>query len=137
MNNENITEYMKHINILNKELAEYINEETGVKYIVPVPHLLARIEYTEATEKEKEQLLFKGAIDRLEYNWKIGKRPVIKSTITKKKEDEHTIIDSDTKVFMIWNVSNGLGVKKSFTDKEEAIKLYDGVNKKILETMGV
>ena len=137
MNNENITEYMKQINILNKELAEYINEETGVKYIVPVPHLLARIEYTEATEKEKEQLLFKGAIDRLEYNWKIAKRPVIKSTITKKKEDEHTIIDSDTKVFMIWNVTNGLGIKQSFTDKEEAIKLYDEVNKKILEAMGV
>lgn len=137
MNKENVEEFTSKIRFINKDLAEYINDETGVKYIVPMPHLLCRIEYTEATESEKEQLLFNSAIDRLEYNWKMTNRPVVKSTITHDKNDDKTIIDSETKVYMIWNVSNGLGLKKSFTDKDEAIKLYDEINKKILEAMEV
>lgn len=137
MNTETIEEFMENIHFINKDLAEYINEETGVKYIVPVPHLLVRIEYVEATEKEKEKLLFNGGIERLEYNWKMGKRPVVKSTITHDKNDDTTLVDSEMKLYLIWNVSNGLGLKKSFTDKEEAIKLYDKINKKILEIMEV
>lgn len=137
MNNENIIEFMEKIHIINKDLAEYVNDETGVKYIVPVPHLLCRIEYVEATEKEKEKLLFNSAIDRLDYNWKIAKRPVVKSTITHDKKDDTTLVDSDVKVFQIWTVSNGLNLKKSFIDKEDAIKLYDSINKKILKDMEI
>lgn len=137
MNTENIKEFMNNIHNINKDLSEYINEETGVKYIVPTPHLLVRIEYTEASEKEKEQLLFKSAIDRLDYTTKMAKRPVVKSTITHDKKDDTTLVDSEIKVYQIWNVSNGLGVKQSFTTKEDAIKLYDEINTKILETMEV
>ena len=137
MNTENIKEFMKKVHIINKDLAEYVNEETGVKYIIPVPHLLVRIEYTEATEKEKEKLLFNSAIDRLDYNRKMAKRPVIKSTITHDKKDDTTLIDTDIKVYQIWNLTNGLGVKMSFNNKEEAVELYDEINKKILETMEV
>ena len=137
MNTENIKEFMNNIHNINKDLSEYINEETGVKYIVPTPHLLVRIEYTEATEKEKEQLLFKSAIDRLDYTAKMAKRPVVKSTITHDKKDDTTLVDSEIKVYKIWNVTNGLGVKQSFTTKEDAIKLYDEVNTKILEAMEV
>lgn len=137
MNTENIKEFMNNIHNINKDLSEYINEETGVKYIVPTPHLLARIEYTEASEKEKEQLLFKSAIDRLDYTTKMAKRPVVKSTITHDKKDDTTLVDSEIKVYQIWNVTNGLGVKQSFTTKEDAIKLYDEINTKILEAMEV
>lgn len=137
MNQENVKEFTDKVRFISKDLAEYVNEETGVKYMVPTPHLLVRIEYTEATEKEKQNLLFNQAIDKLEYNWKITTRPVVKSTITKDKKDDKTIIDSEVKVYTIWNVSNGLNLKKSFTNKEEAIKLYDEINKKVLEAMGI
>lgn len=137
MNNENIKEYMDKVHIINKDLAEYINEETGVKYMIPMPHLLARIEYTEASKNELDKLLFERAIDRLEYNSKMTKRPVVKSTITHDKKDDTTLIDSEIKVYQIWNVTNGLNIKKSFTNKEEAIKLYDEINKKILEAMEI
>lgn len=137
MNQENVKEFTDKVRFINKELAEYVNDEIGVKYMIPTPHLLVRIEYTEATEKEKEQLLFNQAIDKLEYNWKMTNRPVVKSTITKDEKDNKTIIDSEVKVYTIWNVSNGLNLRKSFTDKEEALKLYDEINSKVLEAMGV
>ena len=137
MNNENIKEYMDKVHIINKDLAEYINEETGVKYMIPMSHLLARIEYTEASKNELDKLLFERAIDRLEYNSKMAKRPVVKSTITHDKKDDTTLVDSEIKVYQIWNVTNGLNIKKSFTNKEEAIKLYDEINKKILEAMEI
>lgn len=137
MSNENIKEYMDKVHIINKDLAEYINEETGVKYMIPMPHLLARIEYTEASKNELDKLLFNQAIDRLEYNSKMAKRPVVKSTITHDKKDDTTLVDSEIKVYQIWNVTNGLNIKKSFTNKEEAIKLYDEINKKILEAMEI
>lgn len=137
MINENIEEYMSKINILNKDLAEYVNEETGVKYIIPTAHLLVRIEYIEATKSELDKLIFNSSIDKLEYNSKMGKRPVVKSTITKDKKDDYTLVDSEIKLWEIWNVSNGLKVKQSFTNKEDAIKLYNEVNKKILEALGV
>jgi hypothetical protein len=65
------------------------------------------------------------------------KRPVVKSSITHDKKDDTTLVDSEIKVYQIWNVTNGLNIKKSFTNKEEAIKLYDEINKKILEAMEI
>lgn len=137
MIDENIQEYMEKVHILNKELAEYVNEETGVKYIIPTAHLLVRIEYIEATKSELDKLLFNSAIDKLEYKSRMGKRPVVKSTITKDKKDDYTLVDSEIKLYDIWNVTNGLKIKQSFNNKEEAIKLYDEVNKKILDAMEV
>lgn len=137
MIDENIKEYMEKVHILNKDLSEYVNEETGVKYIIPTAHLLVRIEYIEATKSELDKLLFNNAIDKLEYKSKMGKRPVVKSTITKNKKDDYTLVDSEIKLWEIWNVSNGLKVKQSFTNKKDAIKLYNEVNKKILEALGV
>jgi hypothetical protein len=137
MNNENIKEYMKHVCTINKDLAEYVNEDKGVKYIIPMPHLLCRIEYIEPTENEYKRLLFEQKIEKLEYKTKMAKRPVVKSTITHDKKDDTTLVDSELKVYEIWNVTNGLGLKKSFTSKEEAIKLYDEVNSKVLKDMEV
>ena len=137
MRDENIKDYMSHVRIINKDLAEYVNEETGVKYIIPLANLLCRIEYLEPSESELKTLLFNQSIDKLEYKTKMTKRPVVKSTITKDKKDEHTLIDSEVKVYQVWNVSNGLNIRKSFTNKEEAIELYDEITNKILEAMEV
>jgi hypothetical protein len=67
----------------------------------------------------------------------MAKRPVVKSTITHDKKDDTTLVDSEIKVYQIWNVTNGLGVKQSFTTKEEAINLYDEVNNKVLKDMEI
>ena len=62
-------------------------------------------------------------------------RPKPKYEATKKEEDKYTIINSKVKVHEIWNVSNGLGFKKSFNNKEDAMKLYTEINTPILELL--
>lgn len=136
MNNENITEYMAHVNVINKDLSEYVNEEKGVKYIIPTPHLIVRIEYKELTESELQQAKFGQQIDKnVEYNTKMTTRPRPKYEITKNEADKFTLIESKVKVYEVWNVINGLNVKTSFNNKDEALKLYDEVNKPILELL--
>lgn len=136
MNNENIVEYMKNVNILSKEISEYCNEETGVKKIIPTSYLLAGIDYMELTDQELEQARFNMLVDKdIEFETKIVHRPKIKYEITKKEEDKNKLIDSEVKINQIWNVSNSLKLKKSFNNKEEALKLYDEINKPILETI--
>lgn len=134
MNKENIIEYMDHIKVYNKEISEYINEEKGVKYIVPTPHLLARIEYMELKEEELKSKQFQLQVDKdVEFNTKITKRLRPKYEITKIEADKFTLTDSEVKVYEVWNVTNGLGIYKSFNNKEDAIKLYDEINKPIKE----
>lgn len=134
MNNEKITEYMKHIKVYNKEISEYINEDIGVKYIIPTAHLLVRIEYMELKEEELKSKQFQLQVDKdVEFNTKIAKRLRPKYEITKIEADKYTLTDSEVKVYEVWNVTNGLGIYKSFNNKEDAIKLYDEINKPIKE----
>ena len=134
MNNEKITDYMKHIKVYNKEISEYINEDTGVKYIVPTAHLLARIEYMELKEEELKSKQFQLQIDKdIEFKAKMTKRLKPKYEITKIEADKYTLVDSEVKVYQVWNVANGLGVFESFNNKEEALKLYEEINKPIKE----
>ena len=134
MANENIEEYMEHINIMNKEIAEYANEYTGVRYIIPTAHLLVRIEYMELTKEELAQKEFQQEVDKnVEYKTKMVKRPKSKYEITKNKKDMYTLVDSEVMVHQAWNVINGLKVKKSFNNKEEAIELYMKINKPIID----
>ena len=130
---EDLTEYMKKVKIKNKDVSEYVDDETGTRYIIPTGHLLAKVDYLELTEKEYEAAIYKLLIDKhLKYNTTMATRPALKSDITGKEKDNTTIIDRTVKVYQIWNVSNGLDIKESFTNKEDAIKLYDDINKKVL-----
>lgn len=133
MNNENIKEYMKNVSIINKDLSEYYNKETGAKYIIPTPHLIVRVEYMELTETELEQAKFNQSIDKIKYKSKMTTRPRPKYEITKNEADKYTLIDSKVKVYQVWNVVNGLKIKQSFDNKEEALALYNEINKPILE----
>ena len=131
---ENLTEYMKHITITNKDVSEYVNEENGTRYIVPTGQLLGKLDYLELTEKELEQAKYKLLIDkRIDYKTTMSTRPVLKSDITGKDKDKNTIIDSTVKVYQVWNVSNGLSIKQSFDNKEDAIKLYEEIKEKVIK----
>ena len=134
MNNESITEYMEHIKILSKEISEYYNEETGVKKIVPTSYLLAGVDYMELTMEELEKAQFNMVVDKkVPYKSKMVKRPKIKYEITKIEADKNKLIESEVKVYCVWNVSNSLKLKKSFNNKEEALELYNKINEPILK----
>jgi hypothetical protein len=131
---ENLTEYMKHITITNKDVSEYVNEENGTRYIVPTGQLLGKLDYLELTEKELEQAKYKLLVDKhIDYKTTMSTRPVLKSDITGKDKDKNTIIDSTVKVYQVWNVSNGLNIKQSFDNKEDAIKLYEEIKEKVIK----
>lgn len=132
---ENIEEYMTKVNIQDKSISEYFDEEKGVKYIIPTTHLISRVDYLELTDTELMKAKFEQKVDNLEYNTKMVDRPKSKYEVTKKEEDKWTIINSKVKVHEIWNVSNGLGIKQSFKIKDDALKLCDEINKPILELL--
>ena len=133
MNNESIIEYVSNIKILSKEISEYYNEEAGVRKIIPTSYLLCSVDYMELTEQELEQAKFNMIVDKdVEYKTKMAIRPKIKYEITKNEADKNKLVDSKVKVYCIWNVSNSLKLKKSFNNKEEALKLYEEINAPIL-----
>ncbi len=130
---ENIETYMEKVNLIDKNLAEFYDEKKGTKYIMPTPHLITRVDYLELTDSELTKAKFEQKVDNLEYKTKIVERPKPKYEVTKKEEDKYTIINSKVKVHEIWNVSNGLGIKQSFDNKQDALDLYIKINTPIIK----
>ena len=137
---ENIIEFMDKIKILDKNLSQYIDKEKGVMFFVNTVNLLTRVDYLEVSTKtdpkkriaEYELLKFEKKIEDLDYK-KITKKEVrVKSDITGRKEDMTTLLEDEVPAVAVWNVSNSVGVKKSFINKDEAIKFSDKINSKIL-----
>ena len=132
---DNILEFNKKVSIINKDYAMYKDEEKGVMFPLNTVNLLARIDYLELSKEEYEKAKFEMKIDNLEYNIIETTRPVPKNTITKKDSDKYTIVDSKVSVRQVWNVSNALGIKKSFTNKEEALELVKDINDRIIDIL--
>lgn len=133
MKQESISEFIKKVNILNKDIAEYYNKETGNKFIIPTSYLWTRVDYLELTNDEVKKERFNQVIDNkdIKYNYIDSTRPMSKYEKTKIEADRYTIIEGKVKVNQIWLVSNGLKYKETFNNKEEAIKLADDINKKL------
>lgn len=136
MNNESIVEYMDKVEVMTKEISEYYNKETGVRKIIPTSYLLCGVDYMELTEEELEKAKFNMVIDKdVEYKTKMVKRPKIKYEVTKNEADKNKLVDTTVKVYCVWNVSNSLKLKKSFNNKEEALELYEKLNKVLLSVI--
>lgn len=129
MLNESLEEYMDKITITNKEISKYVDEEKGIYYTIPTGQLFPRVEYMELTKQELNKLKFEQKIDDLKYEQVEFERPTPKSEITKRDEDKYTIVNKKIKGYKVWNVSNGLNIKKSFTNKKDAICLYKKIDK--------
>ncbi len=132
---QNLDEFKKHINILNKEFSFYEDYEKGVIIPFNTVHLLVRLEKLELDKNQYESAKFQKQIDDLDYSIVNVKRPVPKNEITGKDEDKTTIVSKEVACRQVWNVSNSLGAKKSFVKKDEAIAYAKNINdevKKIL-----
>ena len=127
-----LIKFMENIKMLNKDISIYKNEEKGILFYVNTIQLLAKVERLELSKEEYQKALFEKKINDLEYGIIEVDRPQSKYLITKKQEDMYTIVDSKVKVRQIWNVSNPLGIYKSFTNKEEAMELAEEINKNII-----
>lgn len=130
MKQENLEEFTKRVTLINKEIGEYENKETGVKFMIPSSYLWARCDYLELTNEEMKKAIFNQEIDKtnLEFKYIESTRPAPKYETTKRDEDKYTIIDAKVKVNQVWLVSNGLKYKQTFNNKEDALKLVNKIN---------
>ena len=129
MVNEKLTEYMNKVCIKNKDISEYVDEEKGVMYIIPTGQLFPNLQYLELTEDELRNQKFEMLVDKtLKYNTIKKVRPVLNK---KKKDSDPDIVDKEVDVYQIWSITNGLNIKQSFNDKEEAINTYKAIRDKV------
>lgn len=136
MKQESLSEFTKRVNIINKEIAEYYNEETGSKFMIPSSYLWARVDYLELTNEELKKAIFNQEVDKIDgLKYIETTRPAPKYESTKREEDKYTIIDAKIKANQLWLVSNGLKYKETFNNKEDAIKLADEINNSLKEML--
>ena len=133
MKDENLQEFMSKVKIHNKDIAVYTNAEKGVQYPLGVASVLARVDYLELTKGEIEKAKFEQQIDKKEYKLYDCTRVVSKYEITKVEADRFVLTDKKVKATHIWNVSNQLGIHTTLEDKEEAFKLCNEINERILK----
>lgn len=131
-----LNEIKEKVQIIDKELSIYQDKETGLTYPLNTVQLLARCDYLQLNKDMFVKAKFESKIEDLKYNVKTIKKPVPKNVITKREEDKYTITEVDEAVREVWNVTNPLGMKKSFITKEEALKEVNEVNTYILEKLG-
>lgn len=129
----NLVNFMDNIIFKNKDISMYNDMEKGIIFPLNTVHLLARVDYLELDKNEYNIAKFQKKIEDLEYNETTIKRPIPKNEITKKDSDKFIIVEKEMNVKQVWNVSNSLGSYKSFTNKDEAIKLVKEINEKVLE----
>lgn len=130
---DNILEFMDKVEILNKDLSIYRDKEKGIIFVLNTVHLVARVDYLELDKQEYTIAKFQKKIEDLDYEIEEIERPVPKNEITKKDEDKYTITNKKVSVRKVWNVSNGAGTYKSFTNKEDAMNLAEEINLKVIK----
>lgn len=123
----NLSKFMKNITIKNKDIAVYEDEE-GNLFNVNTIKLLASVEVMKLPKQEYKKAVFEQRIDDLEYTDTVVKVPIPKNTITKKEEDKFTLVEKEMNAKVIYNVSNQIGLHKSFINKEEALELAKSIN---------
>lgn len=123
------------VEIINKDLSLYRDDEKGMMFYLNTVQLLTRVEPLELDKSQYEIALFEKKVDKLDYKEETIERPTPKNRITKKDEDKYTLVMEKVKVKKIYNVANALNVKKSFVDKEEAMKYAETINNRIKEVL--
>ena len=120
---------MSKVKTLCKDLCEYYDEEKGIKYLLPTSYVWARVDYFELTNDELKKAIFEEQVDKIDdLNYIESIRRQSKYEITKREEDRWTITEAKVKVNQLWVVSNGMKIKNTFNNKEEAIKFLDEIN---------
>lgn len=137
MKQESLIEFMERVKIINRELGEYLNEDTGSYFMIPSSYLWCRVDYLELTNDEMKKAIFNQEIDKtnLEFKEIETTRPAPKYETTKREEDKYTIIEAKIKAKQVWLVSNSLKYKQTFNNKEDALKLANSINDKLKEML--
>ena len=126
-----LIKFMDHIELINKDISLYEDDEKGVLFYCNTIQLLAKVECLELSKEEYQVKKFDGSIDDLDYNIVEINRPTSKYLLTKKDEDKYTIVDNKVAVRQVYNVSNAIGIHKSFVNKDDALNYAKEINEEI------
>lgn len=135
MINENLQDFMKKVEFKSKDVVYYINKDKGSAYPLSPAHLLCRVDKLELTKEELERAFFEMKVDKKEYKFYSTIRQVPKYNETKLEADKNKIIDKKIMATRIYNVSNQAGIHQSFENFDEAIKLFEEINTRVIEGM--
>lgn len=132
-----LEEYYSHITYINDRLAEYEDEEGNLFAVTP-SNLLVAVQYQTLNKQEYEQAVFQQLIPKdIICNIIEIDKTVPKNEITHNDKDKFTLTTIKQSVKQVWFVSNGLGMRKAFNTKEDALKLAKEINKKIYEVCNI
>ena len=137
MKKENLEEFMSKINYDKKNnYIEYIDNEIGRRYSLKTDHIMPVLDYIKATDDELSQLIFDMKIEKgIKFNKIKEERPFSLYKDTQKEKDKSVIVNKEFDINQIWNVSNPLGIFKTFNNKEDAIKFYEKIRNEIIDNM--
>ena len=126
-----LNKFMEKVDIINKDLSVYKDNEKGMLFYLNTVQLLVRVEPLELDKEQYKIALFEKKVEDLKYKEEKIKRVVPKNTITKDDKDKYTLTNKEVIIKKVYNVANALNVKKSFVDKEEAMQYAEAINKGI------
>ena len=130
---KDLVKFYENLRKINKDMVEY-EDEKGNSYIIPVGQLICNCSYNELDKNEYTIAVYNKLVDdSLDYEEAKVKRAVSKQEVTKDPADKYTLTEKEVIVKKVWIVQNALKISKSFTNKEEAMKLLHEINKKMFE----
>lgn len=134
---KDLEEYYKNIKYVNDKLAEYEDEEGNLIPLTP-SNLLVAVQYQALNKQEYEQAVFQQLIpkDIICRETEIDKL-IPKNEVTHNDKDKYTITTIKQKAKEVWFVSNGLGIRKAYNNKEDALAIAKKINSKIYEVCNV
>lgn len=138
---ERLESFMDKVLVHNDKISEYINKEKGIRYPFNTPQLLCRVDKLELETNTKNDIneinvaKFKQQIENKDYKIVDITKIVPKNEITKLDADKFTVTEKKTKGAIIYNVSNQIGIHNSLEDEEEAFKLCNEINEKVLKEL--
>lgn len=128
---KDLLKFMEKVEIINKDFSRYKDEEKGIMFSFNTAQLFPTLDYLELDKTQFETGKFENKIDKLDYNIIQIEKPSSKYARTKKEEDRFVLENQKVNVRQVWNILNALGVHKSFTNKEEALKVYNEIYERI------
>lgn len=128
-----LRKFNENVKPIENKLARYEDEEGNI-LILPISGLICKCEYVKVDEANRVQMEFNKDISKdMKLNKITVTTQVFKNTITGNKRDKNTIVDQDVEVYELWRVTNALGMKEVFNNKDEAIAYCNEINDKYLE----
>lgn len=130
---KDLIKFDENITKITNEIAKYEDEKGNVS-LFNMGQLFCGCEYLELDEPAYKQAMFNQLIEKnVKYNKIKITKLVDKSTLTKNKKDQGTIVDKEVEAYQVWIVRNGIGNVKAFSTKEKALELVNKLNKRYLE----